>query len=105
MKCSYSFGLLRRRPFQPQPQGGTRRHHKYRVKLDPCPLVVRTVYIFVLLSFALAANCLAAASLPPDPNAMGRRPNDLDKLLARARANGCSREEHREQNAVPDRHV
>jgi hypothetical protein len=36
---------------------------------------------------------------------MGRKPNDPDELLARAKANGYKRGEHREQDAVPDRYA
>ena len=36
---------------------------------------------------------------------MGRKPNDPDELLARAKANGYRRVKHREQDAVPDRHA
>ena len=36
---------------------------------------------------------------------MGRKPDDPDKLLARAKANGYRRGEHREKDTVPDRHA
>jgi hypothetical protein len=36
---------------------------------------------------------------------MGRKPNDPDELLARAKANGYRRGKHKEQDAVPDRHA
>jgi hypothetical protein len=36
---------------------------------------------------------------------MSRKPNDPDDLLAPAKANGYRRGEHREQDAVPDRHA
>jgi hypothetical protein len=36
---------------------------------------------------------------------MGRKPDDLNELLARAKANGYGRGEHREKDAVPDRHA
>jgi hypothetical protein len=36
---------------------------------------------------------------------MGRRFNDSDELLARAKANGYRRGEHKEQDAVSDRHA
>jgi hypothetical protein len=36
---------------------------------------------------------------------MGRTPDDPDELLARAKANGYRRGEHKEQDAVPDRHA
>ena len=38
---------------------------------------------------------------------MGRKrgPKDPDKLLAQAKANGYRRGEHREQDAVPNRHA
>jgi hypothetical protein len=57
------------------------------------------VSIFLFLSLAPPANCLAAASLPPAPKAIGRKrePKDPDELLARAKANGYRRGEHREQ--------
>jgi len=63
------------------------------------------VCIFLLLSFTLPANCLAAASLPLAQKAMGRKPDDPDELLARAKANGYRRGEHKEQDAVPNRHA
>src|SRR5271156_2087502 len=50
-------------------------------------------------------------SLPPPSlsipfqKPMGRKPDDPDELLARAKANGYRRREHREQDAVPDRHI
>jgi hypothetical protein len=36
---------------------------------------------------------------------MGRKPAGSDELLARAKANGYRRGEHKEQDAVPDRHA
>jgi hypothetical protein len=71
------------------------------------------VCIFLLFSFAPPTNCLAdasplaAASLPPALKTIGRKqnPEDPNKLLARAKTNGYRRGEHREQDAVPNRHA
>ena len=63
----------------------------------------------LVLSFTLAANGLAVAYLLPGASPSrpsdGQKPNDPDELLARAKANGYRRGEHREQDAVPDRHA
>jgi hypothetical protein len=58
-------------------------------------------------SLLVAASLLADASLPPAPKAMGRKrgPKDPDKLLAQAKANGYGKREHREQDAVLNRHA
>jgi hypothetical protein len=85
-----------------------RLRHKYRVKPGSAALArssLSLLCIFLLLSFALAANYLAAPSLPPAPKAMDRKPDDPDEVLARAKADGYRRGEHREQGAVPDRHA
>src|SRR5271156_4316519 len=68
MKCSHSFGLLRRRPFQPPPQNGTRRRHKYRVKPGSAALVPSSLSLhkpFYSSRSPLPANYLAAAILLP----------------------------------------
>ena len=36
---------------------------------------------------------------------MGRTPDDPDELMARAKANGYRRGEHKEQDVVLDRHM
>ena len=36
---------------------------------------------------------------------MGRKSDELDELLARAKANGYRRGEYREKDAVPDRYI
>src|SRR5271155_881283 len=44
------------------------------------------------------------SSAPPSPGVMGRRPVIEDELLARAEANRYKMGEHREEDAVRDRH-
>src|SRR5271170_4975042 len=66
MKCSHSFGLLHRRSFQPPPQSGTRRRHKYRVKPGSAALVLSSLSLYVSFCSSCsltAATLLAASSL------------------------------------------
>jgi len=58
----------------------------------------------LVLSFTLAVAYLLPGASPSRPSD-GQKPNDPDELLARAKANGYRRGEHREQDAVPDRHA
>jgi hypothetical protein len=101
----------------PWPFFGTRRRHKYRVKPGSAALVLSSLPLclsFCFLSFALPANCLAAASLltaaflslPPQKRwAENENPKTQMSCWLEPKRNGYRRGEHREQEAALNRHA
>lgn len=77
----------------------------------PSSLTILAVCTFLLPSYAPSHETTSPCRhrrLPPSRYKgppMGRKSDDPDELLARAKANGYRREEHREKDAVPDRHA
>jgi len=96
MKCSHSFRLLRCRPFQSPPQGGTRRRHMYRVTPGSAALILSSLFRCGYLSAPLvrrSRELLCRRLSPSRPKSDGQKPDDPERGA------------YREQGVVSDYHT
>jgi hypothetical protein len=64
------------------------------------PFFLLSYILFVFLTYLLAIS-----SPPPDFSAMGRQPDNVDKLFALATTNGYKRGEYREKDVDPSPYI